>query len=88
MLEKIGLKMNGRYQEIDGLGVFYPQTYFSPYDYINCRNFKTENTYAMHHFYKSWLPPKARFKSNVKMIAAKMIGGNNIARLRKIVSGT
>ncbi|MDQ0242552.1 hypothetical protein J2S09_000088 [Bacillus fengqiuensis] len=84
ILKDIGLKTNGEYQEIDGIGVFYPQTYFSPYDYINCRNFITENTYAMHHFYKSWLPPKARLKSNVKLVLSKIIGGDNIAKLRKI----
>ena len=88
ILNDFGLKMNGEYQELKGIGVFYPQTYFSPYDYINCRKFITENTYAMHHFYKSWLPAKARLKSNIKATAAKMIGGNNIARIRKLVSRT
>lgn len=88
ILINIGLKKNGQYQEINDIGVFYPQTYFSPYDYINCRKFITENTYAMHHFYKSWLSPKARFKSNIKTTAAKMIGGDNIARIRKLVSRT
>ena len=86
ILKDIGLKINGEYQEIEGIGAFYPQTYFSPYDYINCRKFITKNTYAIHHFYKSWLPPKARFKSNIKIIVSKVIGGENIARIRKIVS--
>ncbi|MCM3650423.1 glycosyltransferase family 32 protein [Metabacillus litoralis] len=86
ILKNKGLKMNGQYQELEGIGVFYPQTYFSPYDYINYRKFITENTYAMHYFYKSWLSPKARLKSNVKIIAAKVIGGDNIAKIRKIVS--
>lgn len=88
ILKNIGLKTNGEYQELEGIGAFYPQTYFSPYDYINCRKFITENTYAMHHFYKSWLPPKVRFKSNIKIIASKIIGGENIARIRKLVSRT
>ncbi|WP_373605231.1 MULTISPECIES: glycosyltransferase family 32 protein [Bacillus] len=88
ILKDIGLKINGEYQEIEGIGAFYPQTYFSPYDYINCRKFITKNTYAMHHFYKSWLSPKARFKSNIKIIASKVIGGENIARIRNFVSGT
>jgi len=87
ILKNAGLKLNGEYQEISGMGAFYPQTYFSPYDYINCRKFITENTYAMHHFYKSWLPPKVRIKSNIKLILAKIIGGNNVARLRKYVMG-
>jgi len=86
ILKNKGLKMNGQYQKLEGIGIFYPQTYFSPYDYINCRKFITENTYAMHHFYKSWLPPKARLKSKLKTIAAKVIGGENIAKVRKIVS--
>ncbi|MFC0269952.1 glycosyltransferase family 32 protein [Metabacillus herbersteinensis] len=83
ILEDMGLKADGHYQKIEGMGTFYPQTYFSPYDYINCRKFISNNTYAMHHFYKSWLPPRARFNSNVKKALSKVIGGNNIARLRK-----
>ncbi|MDR6878661.1 glycosyltransferase [Bacillus sp. 3255] len=78
-----GLAPDGTYQEIEGVGAFYPQTYFSPYDYINCRYFITDNTYAMHHFYKSWLPPKERLKGRMKLLASKVIGGDNIARLRK-----
>lgn len=86
MLEEKGLKMNGEYQKIDG-ATFYPQTYFSPYDYINCRKFITDDTYCMHHFYKSWLPYKARIKCKIKCILAKFIGGNNIKKLRRILSG-
>jgi hypothetical protein len=85
ILQGIGVKANGEYQEIEGLGAFFPQTYFSPYDYINCRKFITAQTYAMHHFYKSWLPPKDRWKSRLKAALAKVIGGNNIARLRKLI---
>ncbi|CAM4096938.1 glycosyltransferase family 32 protein [Bacillus manliponensis] len=83
MLQEKGLKKNGEYQQLEGLGVFYPQTYFSPYDYINCRKFITKETYAMHHFYKSWLSPKARLKSNLKYMLSKLIGGENIAKLRE-----
>lgn len=86
ILEDVGVKPNGDYQEIEDLGTFYPQTYFSPYDYINCRKFITENTYAMHHFYKSWLPLSARIKTNMKLILSKIIGGDNIFRLRKLLT--
>ncbi|OFD74961.1 glycosyltransferase family 32 protein [Bacillus mycoides] len=82
ILQNLGLNPNGEYQEIEDIGVFYPQTYFSPYDYINCRNFITENTYAMHHFYKSWLSPEMRIKSKVKLALSKIIGGDNIAKIR------
>lgn len=86
ILEKSGLQANGQYQEIEGMGVFYPQTYFSPYDYINCRKLITSDTYAMHHFYKSWLPSTARWKSRIKVVVSKVIGGNNIAKIRKWVA--
>lgn len=87
LLQSMGLQPNGHYQELEGIGVFYPQTYFSPYDYINCRMFRTEHTYAVHHFHKSWLSPKDRLKGSVKRIVSKVIGGDNIARLRRLVSG-
>lgn len=86
MLETLGLKIDGKYQELENIGAFYPQTYFSPYDYINCRSFKNETTYTMHYFYKSWLPPTARMKGQLKKIVAIVIGGENIARIRKTLS--
>ncbi|WP_078553418.1 glycosyltransferase family 32 protein [Bacillus alkalicellulosilyticus] len=86
MLKEEGLQTNGNLQEIRGIGTFYPQTYFSPYDYINCRTLKTGDTYAMHHFHKSWLPFTVKVKTNLKKTAAKIIGGDNIARIRKLVS--
>lgn len=84
LLEEKGLKTNGQYQEIIEIGVFYPQTYFSPYDYINCQTFITEKTYTNHHFYKSWMPMGKRIKGKVKLVLSKLIGGHNIARLRNI----
>ena len=65
------------------LGCFIHKRIFHHMTILTVGLLKQMNTYAMHYFYKSWLPPKARFKSNVKMIAAKMIGGDNIARIRK-----
>lgn len=86
ILQKLELKLNGEYQEIKGAGVFYPQTYFSPYDYINCRKFITKDTYAMHYFNKSWLPLNVRVKVNLKVILSKIIGGANISKVRKVFS--
>ncbi|USK31669.1 glycosyl transferase [Bacillus sp. F19] len=86
LLESKKLLLNGEYQVIKGIGAFYPQTYFSPYDYINSRKFITENTYAIHYFYKSWLPFRVKVKSFIKYVVARLIGGNNIARVRKLFS--
>ena len=54
-------------------------------EYINYYNKKTDKTYTMHHFYKSWLSPKLRLKSKVKKIAASLIGGDNIYKLRTLI---
>lgn len=86
LLKNMGLKTNGEYQEIEGIGAFYPQTYFSPYDYINCRKFITENTYTIHYFYKSWLPLSARVKTKIKLILSNVLGEDAIFRLRKMLS--
>ncbi|WP_191556860.1 glycosyltransferase family 32 protein [Metabacillus idriensis] len=86
LLESKKLMLNGEYQVIKGIGAFYPQTYFSPYDYINSRKFISENTFTIHYFYKSWLPLRAKVKGYIKFSAARIIGGNNIAKLRKIFS--
>lgn len=84
LLEKRGLNKNGLFQKIGG-NAFYPQIYFSPYDYINCRTFRTEETYCSHYFYKSWLPFSTRLKGNIKKVLSNVIGGDNIAKIRKIM---
>ena len=86
IMKAIGFKMDGKNQTIEGIGSIYSQDYFSPYDYINLIDKRSNNTYTMHHFYKSWLSPKDRLKSNIKNILAKTIGGHNIAKIRNIVS--
>jgi hypothetical protein len=85
ILVDIGLKKDGNYQVIEGIGAFYPQTYFSPFDYINIRKCITKQTVTIHYFHKSWLPPRVRMKSSLKQLAAKCIGGDNIAKIRKIM---
>lgn len=85
IFKEIGFKMNGEKQTIDNIGTIYPQEYFSPYDYINYYNKKTDKTYTMHHFYKSWVSPKDKMKSSIKKVLSKVIGGKNIARIRAVV---
>ncbi|WP_078545754.1 glycosyltransferase family 32 protein [Litchfieldia alkalitelluris] len=85
MLEEMGLVRDGSYQKINDNDCIYPQTHFSPYDYINCRVLKTCQTYTIHHFYKSWLPFRTRVKTVIKLIVAKIIGGENILRIRRLL---
>lgn len=86
IMKELGVKLDGTYQKIDGIATIYPQEYFSPYDYINCYSKENENTYTIHHFYKSWLPFIDRLKGNIKKIAAKIIGGERIAKFREKLS--
>ena len=85
IFKEIGFKMNGERQSIDNIGTIYPQEYFSPYDYINYYDKKTDKTYTMHLFYKSWVSPKDKIKSSMKRVLSKVIGGKNIARIRAVV---
>ena len=86
ILKDKGLKLNGEYQKIEYIGTFYPQEYFSPYDYINCYSKQNNKTYAIHYFYKSWLPFSAKVKSCIKKVLIKIIGGKNLAMIREKIS--
>lgn len=85
IFKDLGFEMNGEKQTIEGIGTIYPQEYFSPYDYINYYDKRTKNTYTMHHFYKSWISPRDRMKSNIKKVLANTIGGKYIAKIRSII---
>ncbi|WLR49137.1 capsular polysaccharide synthesis protein [Halobacillus litoralis] len=85
LLTNRGLVRNGKQQSIEGVGTVYPQEYFSPYDYINCRDLQSEGTYAMHLFYQSWLPKSTRVKKNIKKTLSRVIGGENVYRMRKLI---
>lgn len=88
MMKGIGIKLDGTYQKVKGVATIYPQEYFSPYDYINCYSKENENTYTIHHFYKSWLPFNDRLKGNIKKLLAKIIGGQRIVKIREIFTNS
>ncbi len=53
-LQKYGLLLNGNYQVLKGAEI-YPRDYFNPYDDPTGVINKTENTYSIHWFAKSWM---------------------------------
>ena len=79
-----GLKPNGEYQELSNGVVFYPRTFFCPFDYGNGDNFISEDSHAIHHFSKSWLPWHVRFRYKLKLLARKMFGRWIIISARKV----
>lgn len=85
IMKNLGVKLDGSYQNIEGIATVYPQEYFSPYDYINCYSKENKNTYTIHHYYKSWLPISARIKTSIKKLVATIMGGENIAKIRKLI---
>lgn len=84
LLEEKGLVRDDSEQLVDGYIKIYPRTYFSPYDYINGINYITDESCAIHHFALSWLPKSTRIKSAVKRKIIKIIGGENIKKIREI----
>lgn len=85
IFKEFGFEMNGKKQTIDNIATIYPQEYFSPYDYINYYDKKTDKTYTKHHFYKSWITPRYRIKSNIKKMISMVIGGKAMAMIRNIL---
>jgi len=84
--ERHGLQMNGRYQQLSNGVAFYPRTYFSPYDYINGGNYLSEESYTIHHFAQSWLPFRVRLRGKLKKAASRVIGNDNMMKIRKMLS--
>lgn len=83
LLEKKGLVRDGEKQTVGDITV-YPRTFFSPYDYINGINYITEDSAAIHHFAQLWLPKKVRIKTEIKKKIVKIIGGENLKKLREL----
>ena len=84
LLKKRGLNMNGKYQELQDDIVVYPKEYFSPYDYRNCIDKSSSNTYCIHLFYVTWLPFTARIKKVLKKIIVPIIGVNKMEQIRQL----
>lgn len=63
-LLKFGLKQNGQLQNL-GDATVYPAEYFNPYDDATGILKKTENTYSIHWYGKSWMDKKIVLRSKL-----------------------
>lgn len=52
-LASIGLKRNGKQQEMDHIMV-YPKTVLAPLDFYGVHNYLSESTFTIHHYAASW----------------------------------
>lgn len=72
--------LNNTYQELGGDLVLLPFEYLCAKDRVDGKIKDTSNTYTVHHFAGSWLPPKARV---IDMIA-KRFGDDFVQRIVKL----
>lgn len=64
--EKEGLLLENKHQEIEDENHFFAEEYFSPFDYRNGTSSISDETYAIHHYAKTWFGPWARLKGKIK----------------------
>lgn len=66
-----GLFLNGEKQTVQGF-TLYPKEYFCPKDHDTGVVSLTDNSYTIHHFNGSWLPPEiALYESEKKRLVAR-----------------
>jgi len=85
MMLKKGFVMNNSYQEIKDYVAFYPNDYFCPKSYKTGNIDLTENSYCIHHFAKSWIPMKKKWRNVLKMKAMNFFGYKNIQKAIDII---
>lgn len=62
-----GLVLNGDFQNINGF-VVYPQNYFNPYDDTTGKLNKTDSTYSIHWYAKTWMKRSKAKDRLIKLI--------------------
>lgn len=68
-----GLKLNGEKQDIDGAAI-YPIQYFNPYDDPTGVLNKTEETFSIHWYAKSWMNKKTIIRSTLTKPIHRFLG--------------
>lgn len=82
MLIKKGLKPNGTYQKIDDI-VLFPKDYFYPFDDLTGLFKKTENTYTIHWYDKTWIPFHQRIRTKLTRPFHRIFGVDCFEFLKK-----
>lgn len=74
-LKKFDLVLNGKYQDLGECSV-YPSDFFNPYDDPTGRLCKTNNTYSIHWYAKSWMSRKSVIRSCLTKPLHRIFGTN------------
>lgn len=72
-LLKYGFRLDGQYQKINDIVVF-PIDYFNPYDDPTGILKKTDNTYSIHWYGKSWMSKRRIIKSKITKPIHRIFG--------------
>ena len=73
ILKEYGFQANGKLQNCGGM-VLYPKDYFCPFDDATGRLHKTENTYAIHWYAKSWMSKRKILRNKITRVLHRIFG--------------
>ncbi len=82
IMRKHGFTDGNCIKQLDGFTV-YPKDYFCPFDDATGVLKKTENTYAIHWYAKSWMSKKKIFRNKITRIVHRVFGVNSLKALRR-----
>ena len=82
ILRQYGFIPNGQLQTCGGLTLF-PKEYFCPFDNATGLLHKTENTYTIHWYDKSWIAPSMRLRSRITRFFHRWFGVNCFAPFKR-----
>jgi hypothetical protein len=80
-----GFVMNNSFQEVKNYVTFFPSDFFCPKSYKTGNLELTENSYTIHHFAKSWISRKYRWRNIFKMKAMNIFGYKNIQKVINLI---
>lgn len=83
LLRPLGLECNSHKQTISGLTV-YPVDYFNPFDDATGLLHKTENTYSVHWYDKSWYPWNKKLRNKCTRLLHRWFGKDIKQKLKRL----
>ena len=83
ILNEYGFKPDGTLQTCGGM-TLYPKDYFCPFDDATGLLHKTENTYSIHWYDKSWMPKSKIIRNKITRIIHRWFGTDIKAKIKKL----
>ena len=86
LLIPMGFTANGKYQVCNGM-TFFPRDYFNPLDDATGVLHKTENTYTIHWYDKSWMPKSRIIRNKCTRLLHRVFGTERIHHIGETLKG-